>query len=284
MEPGLPSLLVPLSSHRSSLTFTDRHYRPLALPSDAPEALPSAANQSAALAETHHAAPHTEVLRAPEAAASGRGGDGGVGAVRAAAMAELAAAEGPPRGRTPSPGPGGVPGPPSPRSAAPGFSGTMLSPGPAGAARPPAASKWVRLNVGGTYFVSTRQTLCREPKSFLCRLCCQDGPELGSDKVRPRHGPLAPTGPGRGLQESPAVPSSPQHHPRAVRPLLQPPPLPRSSGAPRHPSAATARSRERNVPRNRDLSDAPPPGCMWFFIVFTSALRKDPSSRALLDV
>uniref|UniRef100_A0A8V1ALN7 Potassium channel tetramerization domain containing 2 n=1 Tax=Gallus gallus TaxID=9031 RepID=A0A8V1ALN7_CHICK len=182
MEPGLPSLLVPLSSHRSSLTFTDRHYRPLALPSDAPEALPSAANQSAALAETHHAAPHTEVLRAPEAAAAGRGGDGGVGAVRAAAMAELAAAEGPPRGRTPSPGPGGVPGPPSPRSAAPGFSGTMLSPGPAGAARPPAASKWVRLNVGGTYFVSTRQTLCREPKSFLCRLCCQDGPELGSDK------------------------------------------------------------------------------------------------------
>uniref|UniRef100_A0A8C5TZ17 Potassium channel tetramerization domain containing 2 n=1 Tax=Malurus cyaneus samueli TaxID=2593467 RepID=A0A8C5TZ17_9PASS len=59
----------------------------------------------------------------------------------------------------------------------------------AGAARGPpgrcptrAASKWVRLNVGGTYFVSTRQTLCREPKSFLCRLCCQDGPELGSDK------------------------------------------------------------------------------------------------------
>uniref|UniRef100_A0A8B9V091 Potassium channel tetramerization domain containing 2 n=1 Tax=Anas zonorhyncha TaxID=75864 RepID=A0A8B9V091_9AVES len=90
-------------------------------------------------------------------------------------MAELAAAEGPPRGRTPSPGPapvaGGVPGPPSPRSAAPGVSGTG-----------PAASKWVRLNVGGTYFVSTRQTLCREPKSFLCRLCCQDGPELGSDK------------------------------------------------------------------------------------------------------
>uniref|UniRef100_A0A8C3CJ13 Potassium channel tetramerization domain containing 2 n=1 Tax=Cairina moschata TaxID=8855 RepID=A0A8C3CJ13_CAIMO len=90
-------------------------------------------------------------------------------------MAELAAAEGPPRGRTPSPGPapvpGGVPGPPSPRSAAPGASGTA-----------PAASKWVRLNVGGTYFVSTRQTLCREPKSFLCRLCCQDGPELGSDK------------------------------------------------------------------------------------------------------
>ncbi|XP_038012845.1 BTB/POZ domain-containing protein KCTD2 isoform X1 [Motacilla alba alba] len=86
-------------------------------------------------------------------------------------------AEGPPRGRTPSPGPGGAPGPPSPRAA-----GAAV--GSAGALSPPAAaSKWVRLNVGGTYFVSTRQTLCREPKSFLCRLCCQDGPELGSDKA-----------------------------------------------------------------------------------------------------
>lgn len=119
-------------------------------------------------------------------------------------MAELAAAaaaaEGPPRGRTPSPGPGGAPGPPSPRAAgaaaaAAAGSGGALS--PPGAARPPAASKWVRLNVGGTYFVSTRQTLCREPKSFLCRLCCQDGPELGSDKVRPRRGP-APTPPRDG--------------------------------------------------------------------------------------
>lgn len=138
-------------------------------------------------------------------AGSGGSGDGGVGALRAVTMAELAAAEGPPRGRTPSPGPGGVPGPPSPRSAAPGFSGAMLSPSPAGAARPPSASKWVRLNVGGTYFVSTRQTLCREPKSFLCRLCCQDGPELGSDKVRP--GPPAPTGPGQGLRSPGTIPS-----------------------------------------------------------------------------
>ncbi|XP_077612240.1 BTB/POZ domain-containing protein KCTD2 [Crocuta crocuta] len=40
----------------------------------------------------------------------------------------------------------------------------------------------VRLNVGGTYFVTTRQTLGREPKSFLCRLCCQEDPELDSDK------------------------------------------------------------------------------------------------------
>lgn len=43
-------------------------------------------------------------------------------------------------------------------------------------------SRWVRLNVGGTYFVTTKQTLCREPKSFLYRLC-QEDPDLDSDKV-----------------------------------------------------------------------------------------------------
>ena len=43
-------------------------------------------------------------------------------------------------------------------------------------------SRWVRLNVGGTYFVTTKQTLCRDPKSFLFRLC-QDDPDLDSDKV-----------------------------------------------------------------------------------------------------
>lgn len=42
-------------------------------------------------------------------------------------------------------------------------------------------SKWVRLNVGGTVFLTTRQTLCREQKSFLCRLC--QGEELQSDRV-----------------------------------------------------------------------------------------------------
>ncbi|VTJ72278.1 Hypothetical predicted protein [Marmota monax] len=40
--------------------------------------------------------------------------------------------------------------------------------------------KWVRLNVGGTVFLTTRQTLCREQKSFLSRLC--QGEELQSDR------------------------------------------------------------------------------------------------------
>ena len=43
-------------------------------------------------------------------------------------------------------------------------------------------SRWVCLNVGGTYFVTTKQTLCRDPKSFLYRLC-QEDPDLDSDKV-----------------------------------------------------------------------------------------------------
>uniref|UniRef100_UPI00358E09E9 BTB/POZ domain-containing protein KCTD5-like n=1 Tax=Myxine glutinosa TaxID=7769 RepID=UPI00358E09E9 len=43
------------------------------------------------------------------------------------------------------------------------------------------ASRWVRLNVGGTCFVTTSGTLCRDPKSFLSRLC-QEDPDLDSDK------------------------------------------------------------------------------------------------------
>ncbi|XP_062389199.1 BTB/POZ domain-containing protein KCTD5-like [Sardina pilchardus] len=42
-------------------------------------------------------------------------------------------------------------------------------------------TRWVRLNVGGTFFCTTRQTLCRDQKSFLFRLC-QDDPDLESDK------------------------------------------------------------------------------------------------------
>lgn len=49
------------------------------------------------------------------------------------------------------------------------------------------ASKWIRLNVGGTYFLTTRQTLCRDPKSFLYRLSQAD-PELDSDKVNAKLG------------------------------------------------------------------------------------------------
>ncbi|KAF6339572.1 potassium channel tetramerization domain containing 17 [Rhinolophus ferrumequinum] len=70
----------------------------------------------------------------------------------------------------------------------------MQTPGPAmrmeaGEGAPPAGAggraagswgKWVRLNVGGTVFLTTRQTLCREQKSFLSRLC--QGEELQSDR------------------------------------------------------------------------------------------------------
>uniref|UniRef100_A0A1A8RAM7 Potassium channel tetramerisation domain containing 5 n=1 Tax=Nothobranchius pienaari TaxID=704102 RepID=A0A1A8RAM7_9TELE len=55
------------------------------------------------------------------------------------------------------------------------------SPGDRNASAGVGASKWIRLNVGGTYFLTTRQTLCRDPKSFLYRLSQAD-PELDSDK------------------------------------------------------------------------------------------------------
>lgn len=47
---------------------------------------------------------------------------------------------------------------------------------------PSRESQWVKLNVGGTVFMTTRTTLCRDPKSFLYRLV-QDGPDLNTDKV-----------------------------------------------------------------------------------------------------
>lgn len=43
--------------------------------------------------------------------------------------------------------------------------------------------KWVRLNVGGTVFLTTRQTLLKEQTSFLYRLCQQQ--DLHSDTVGP---------------------------------------------------------------------------------------------------
>lgn len=43
--------------------------------------------------------------------------------------------------------------------------------------------QWVRLNVGGTIFLTTKTTLARDPKSFLYRLCQEDS-DLISDRVR----------------------------------------------------------------------------------------------------
>ncbi|XP_074647402.1 BTB/POZ domain-containing protein KCTD5-like isoform X2 [Tubulanus polymorphus] len=42
-------------------------------------------------------------------------------------------------------------------------------------------NEWVKLNVGGTLFSTTRTTLCRDPKSFLYRLC-QEESDLDTDK------------------------------------------------------------------------------------------------------
>merc|ERR1711872_536551 len=41
--------------------------------------------------------------------------------------------------------------------------------------------EWVRMGVGDTLFMTTKTTLCKDPKSFLCRIC-QDETDLGSEK------------------------------------------------------------------------------------------------------
>lgn len=44
-------------------------------------------------------------------------------------------------------------------------------------------NQWVKLNVGGTYFLTTKTTLARDTNSFLYRLVQEDS-DLISDRVR----------------------------------------------------------------------------------------------------
>ncbi|XP_010341799.2 BTB/POZ domain-containing protein KCTD17 isoform X1 [Saimiri boliviensis] len=68
----------------------------------------------------------------------------------------------------------------TPRPAMRMEAGEVAPPAGAGGRAAGCWGKWVRLNVGGTVFLTTRQTLCREQKSFLSRLC--QGEELQSDR------------------------------------------------------------------------------------------------------
>ncbi len=42
---------------------------------------------------------------------------------------------------------------------------------------------WVKLNVGGQTFLTTKTTLTKEPRNFLCRLCNEEA-DLPTDRVR----------------------------------------------------------------------------------------------------
>ncbi|XP_068438970.1 BTB/POZ domain-containing protein KCTD2 isoform X1 [Clinocottus analis] len=86
----------------------------------------------------------------------------------------------PPRSSQLSPGGGGGSSPGGGRSVF-GFPAKSNPSSPSSEPVEKPGSRWVRLNVGGTYFITTKQTLCRDPKSFLFRLC-QEDPDLDSDK------------------------------------------------------------------------------------------------------
>jgi hypothetical protein len=45
------------------------------------------------------------------------------------------------------------------------------------------SDEWVKLNIGGTVFLTTKTTLCKDKDSFLARLCRND-PDLPSLQVR----------------------------------------------------------------------------------------------------
>jgi len=55
-------------------------------------------------------------------------------------------------------------------------------------ARLSSEEEWVKLNVGGTVFLTTRTTLCKENESLLAKLA-QNDPDLPSIKVAGGHKP-----------------------------------------------------------------------------------------------